>query len=310
MAVTVTHSTVVVVPDDGTSPVGSDEWNANHTVTGLATVAETGDYNDLINTPISGSGRDLLTEDRTYYIATDGDDSNDGLSALTPCETFEHVFVDIICATLDTAGFTVTIKYADGAYTEKALVSRAWLGGGTLAIEGNLTTPGDVSISINEDGAGAIDIRSSPAAIVIGGFKVENAGAFGFGLYNDLSNPVFVTGAMEYGDCGFAQILGAFWLFANYEISGDATYHWFGSSPAYYYADSWTVTLTGTPAFGAFITIFGGARLEYTNMTFIGSATGIRFVVEALGQIDTGEAGLTYLPGNQPGYCRSGGLYL
>src|SRR5262252_3556074 len=35
----ITHSTVVVVADDGTSPVGSDEWNAAHTVT---TIAATG----------------------------------------------------------------------------------------------------------------------------------------------------------------------------------------------------------------------------------------------------------------------------
>lgn len=28
----ITHNAVVVVPDDGTSPVGSDEWNAAHTI--------------------------------------------------------------------------------------------------------------------------------------------------------------------------------------------------------------------------------------------------------------------------------------
>ena len=33
MAVEVKHSTLVVVPDDGTSPVGSDEWNATHQLT-------------------------------------------------------------------------------------------------------------------------------------------------------------------------------------------------------------------------------------------------------------------------------------
>lgn len=33
MAVEIKHSTVVVVPDDGTSPVGSDEWNAAHVLT-------------------------------------------------------------------------------------------------------------------------------------------------------------------------------------------------------------------------------------------------------------------------------------
>lgn len=35
MTASITHSTVVVVADDGTSPVGSDEWNAAHTVTGV-----------------------------------------------------------------------------------------------------------------------------------------------------------------------------------------------------------------------------------------------------------------------------------
>ena len=29
----ITHTTVVATADDGTSPVGSDEWNADHTAT-------------------------------------------------------------------------------------------------------------------------------------------------------------------------------------------------------------------------------------------------------------------------------------
>src|SRR6516225_8692754 len=33
MALSLTHSTVVLVPDDGTSAVGSDEWNAQHNFT-------------------------------------------------------------------------------------------------------------------------------------------------------------------------------------------------------------------------------------------------------------------------------------
>jgi hypothetical protein len=42
MALSVTHSTVVVVPDDGTSPVGTDEWNAAHTLTGTVPFANGG----------------------------------------------------------------------------------------------------------------------------------------------------------------------------------------------------------------------------------------------------------------------------
>lgn len=40
MALSVTHSTVVVVPDDPTYPVGSDEWNAPHTVSGNLPVSQ------------------------------------------------------------------------------------------------------------------------------------------------------------------------------------------------------------------------------------------------------------------------------
>lgn len=49
-AVTVKHSTVVVVPDDGVSPVGSDEWNAGHVIAGLENVDNTSDVNKPIST--------------------------------------------------------------------------------------------------------------------------------------------------------------------------------------------------------------------------------------------------------------------
>jgi hypothetical protein len=39
MALSVTHSTVVVTPDDGTSEVGSNEWNATHTISGTLPAA-------------------------------------------------------------------------------------------------------------------------------------------------------------------------------------------------------------------------------------------------------------------------------
>lgn len=54
MAVTVTHGTTATAPNDPDKEVSSDAWNAEHTVLGLATVAETGDYDDLINKPAAG----------------------------------------------------------------------------------------------------------------------------------------------------------------------------------------------------------------------------------------------------------------
>ena len=51
MAVAVTHAAVATGADDPSKEINKAEWNAGHTVTGLATVAETGAYNDLSGKP-------------------------------------------------------------------------------------------------------------------------------------------------------------------------------------------------------------------------------------------------------------------
>ncbi len=53
MTVTIRHSTVVDVPDDGSSPVGTDEWNASHTISGGATGQFLGAF--------TGSAADFIT---------------------------------------------------------------------------------------------------------------------------------------------------------------------------------------------------------------------------------------------------------
>src|SRR5512143_3617025 len=42
MALSITHAAVVVTADDGTSEVGSNEWNAAHTIAGVASEAQGG----------------------------------------------------------------------------------------------------------------------------------------------------------------------------------------------------------------------------------------------------------------------------
>lgn len=54
MTISVTHATNATLPNDPSKEVSSDAWNEEHQVTGLATVASTGDYNDLINKPSAG----------------------------------------------------------------------------------------------------------------------------------------------------------------------------------------------------------------------------------------------------------------
>src|SRR5512139_3654736 len=68
MALSVTHSTVVVVADDGTSPVGTNEWNAAHTLTGTASAAQGGFGADVS----ASSGVPIFSVGVPTFTATSG----------------------------------------------------------------------------------------------------------------------------------------------------------------------------------------------------------------------------------------------
>ena len=56
MAVAVRHAKVLSIPDGADDTVARpSDWNAEHQVTGLATVAETGAYSDLSGKPTLGA---------------------------------------------------------------------------------------------------------------------------------------------------------------------------------------------------------------------------------------------------------------
>ncbi len=98
-------------------------------------------------TVVGSGGRGLLSADRTYYVRTDGNDSNDGLT-----DSNGGAFLTIqkainVCSGLDLNNFNLNIKIADGNYLGQGTIQlKAPIGGGTFKIEGNLTNNNNVSI--------------------------------------------------------------------------------------------------------------------------------------------------------------------
>src|ERR1035437_2656030 len=91
--------------------------------------------------------REVLTADRTYYVATTGSNSNDGSSG-SPFASVQYAY-NLIASTLDIAGYTVTIQMEDGAYNDTTgclLITKTWTGGGSIVWQGNLSDQTAVTV--------------------------------------------------------------------------------------------------------------------------------------------------------------------
>lgn len=91
-------------------------------------------------------------------------------------------------------------------------------------------------------------------------------------------------------------------------ISGGAAYHdvaWVTGGDII--DQSNIINLVGTPAFtGAYVQVQWGATAFLGFDSFIGSATGPRYVIQNSGILDTQNTSQTYLPGNSVGTCTNG----
>ena len=120
MAVTVTHATVTAVPDDPAYDIGSDEWNAAHTVTGLGTAA---------------------TSAATDFVAVTGDQMTGALA------------IDLGTITTSTPAWNVTQTWNDGAVTFTGLklnVTATASAGGSMLMD--LQVGGASKFFVRKDG--------------------------------------------------------------------------------------------------------------------------------------------------------------
>jgi hypothetical protein len=244
----------------------------------------------------SGSvgGREQLTANRTYYVRTDGNDSNDGLtdSAGGAFLTIQKA-VDTVSA-LDISIYTATITIT-GTFTEAVVLrslvgsGKAVLSGGTLQdnhlIKGNYTGTWEINgVTLNAgSGNNAIDI--SGGTLIVDGciFGTGNVHIFSGGSANVLLKSYTINGG------GY----GHYYAYSNGRIQ-----RFDPSVPA-------TVTLTGTPAFTIFAIASRGGIIDlnpYANsFVFSGSATGQRYLAESTGIIQSSTGGSNYYPGSTPG---------
>lgn len=295
----------------GTSPTLSNPVVGTQTARDNSTKAASTAY-------VDGATRERLTTNRTYYVRTDGSDSNTGLvdSAGGAFLTIQKA-VNVILTTLDRAGYDVTIDVGNGTYTETVTIdgdggglNRGATTNGQLIILGDETTPSNVLMDAS---AQAFLLRNG-ITVAIRGVKMQTSSG---NTLHVVDNARALFQNVDFGASG----AGAGHITCNqggyvaatgvYTISGGGKWHVNPNRCGLATIRSTTITLTGTPAFtDAFVFAETGGQALMDALTFSGSATGPRFKALTNASIDTQTGGnLTYFPGNAAGILDSGGAY-
>lgn len=257
--------------------------------------------------------REVLTANRTYYVRTDGSDSNDGLT-----DSSGGAFLTIqaaidTSAALDLSIFDVTIQVRSGTYTDP-IVLKSTVGAGTVFIKGDLATPSNVVISTT--GNTAISGDGVLGTYVIAGVKIQTSTSGNCILIQNGTRLSITT--VDFGSCAESHMVvtssSVLSLTGSYTISGSvgASGRHIGlfQSACVQVQGSITVTLTGTPSFQYFALIDRLSMGQLSGITFSGSATGTRYSVSANAVCYTNGGGASYFPGNAAGGVANGGLYL
>lgn len=254
--------------------------------------------------PAAAAPRELLTTTRTYYVRTDGSDTNTGL-ANTAGGAFRTIQKAVdVASLLDCAGQAVIIQVT-GSHTESVNLKNI-LFASSVTIIGDEAAPANVTIT----GSTAWCFRADS---VLGNWFLRGmkllcpvAGAGSITAIGALTTISFHN--IEFGASAGHHIAAQFGARVHgvagqpYSVSGGALYHAVADGGLIYIGNR-TITLTGTPNFiGCFaLAQKGTGIIDAALCTFVGGATGVRYVAQYGGQIATLGGGANYFPGNAPG---------
>lgn len=297
-----------------TTPVDADELGLSDSESSWSLKKLTwANLKSVLLAYFKGQFREKLTASRTYYVRTDGSDSNDGLA-----NTSGGAFLTIqkaIDATsaLDNGGFDITIQVGAGTFVGHCVL-KSLIGSGAAKIVGSGTTSTTLDAS-----------SISPIGVVYGSgvvgnwflqdLKIQYTGSSKIQalLYAYGGSKIYIGNVNFGGGASWqvgAQFLGFVEAISPYSISGGADSHIAALAGGIVNTNTTTVTITGTPAYSVAF-----ARAEFTSTiyaysnTYTGSATGKRYQASAGGGIRVFGAGATYLPGNSAGTATSPGWY-
>ena len=256
--------------------------------------------------------REVIQDHRTYYVRTDGNDSNDGLTNSSGGAFLTIGRAMAVCSQIDFNGFSVAVQLAGPtpatfAETVTFPVVVGCANFSNFLLLGDQTTPSNFVVGAASGFTGAVNFPVGTGGIV-GGIKINNTDVNGYGLlctggYCYFQNVEFAA-ALRHMVCEGGTIQS----FNNYTVTGDAVFHMHAAGQAKINVAFATAAL-GTRNITVFAVAGQGGYVLSQSMTFTGTVTGQRYQATTNGVIETFGAGATYFPGTSAGTTSTGGQY-
>lgn len=263
-------------------------------------------------TALASDFREVLTGNRTYYVRTDGSDSNTGLanSAAGAFLTLQKAANAVMG--LDRGFYTTSIQVGNGTYTGGiAFYNGAGIGnGGNVVLLGDSATPSNVVISTTS--ADAI-FMGCTFALYVEGFKLQTttAGSCIVAVGGDT-----VIKNVDFGSSAGSHIVAVGRGYVsnganNYTVSGGATVaHIYAARGGIVEFYNGTFTFTGTPNLAHYVITEAGGVFSLFNPTYSGSANGKRYYVNQGSSFVNYSVAYSALPGNAPGHFEGKDLFV
>lgn len=255
--------------------------------------------------------REILTGSRSYYVRSDGSNSNSGLADTSTGAFLTPQYAADIVRTLDYNGNNVTVNLQSSTTFNSGIhFHYPWVGGGTLTFAG-----GSSSTTLSPTGNDAFHILGAlPGNLSLQNMKLQTSGSGFKCISHDGTGSVQLFG-VHFGASDDAHIEagtpGAYITVANaYTISGNAANHVHAIGGRVYLGSN-TITLTSTPAFSnAFVNATQIAYVDANGTVFSGGATGTRYLGDENSVIKTTSGSSNFFPGNADGSVTTGAQYI
>jgi hypothetical protein len=358
MAISILHATSSATADDGTSDVGSAEWNAAHAVSGTVDVANGGTgqtteaealgemtqaltadatpdfradyvatYDASADTGkkvlLSDLTRIKLTADTTFYVRTDGSDSNDGTADtsgsawLTPQGAYNYILRNI-----DLRGYVLTVQVGDGTYTAASgtsilNITGGWVGGGAIKFQGNSGDRTAVKFSATGSQAHAVctNLGATTSALKGGDLYISQIELISGSAYSVAHGGV---GDVYIQSCNVSGVFAHFvvglfsrmFIQGTYTILSGAQFHFQANDMAYIGYFPTAVNTTSSRAFSvAFAGCFLNSFVDYFPVTITGSGvTGKKYYLTMNSCINAISTAISSFPGTTTGTNEQGYL--